>query len=154
MLQTPVHCPVLFSTFLLDKTLTWTVPFFVPAKNPIHSSRPNSNAGIVAKLCLSSPGTVNHVLLHILLALYSWWYNSIYHILLCLVLYLPLSATQLWASWGGDNFMCSCRLLSTQHIAWPSTKWRWFSDMVKTLSLKPSISLSSGVTLGNLISPS
>lgn len=51
-----------------------------PGKNPIPSSRPSSNASSVAQLCPGAPGTVNHVLLHVLSVLYSYCYRGTDHI--------------------------------------------------------------------------
>lgn len=69
---------------------------FPPGKYPTYSSWPNSNASSAVKLCPSPPGIINHVLPCVLSELCSGCYSNMHHILLCLILYVPLSATRLW----------------------------------------------------------
>lgn len=136
--------------------MTWTVSFPVLlhlAKIPFLLPGPAQMLA-VAKLCPGAPGTVNHVLLHVLSVLYSYCYRGTDHIWMCLVLYVPFSATRSWASWAWRQFSCllldfsALSTLST-HSRWLTPKWRLLSDVVRTLSLKPRMPLSSGATFDN-----
>jgi len=101
-------------------------------KNSTPYSRPNSNASSIAKLCPGTPGTINHIPVHVLSALYSYCYSGTDHILMYLVLYMPVSATLLWAFWGWGQFswvlldILALRILSA-HGRWPGCKWKLLS---------------------------
>lgn len=133
------------SAFAQDKTLTWTVLFPVLlylTKNPIHSSRPNSNASIVAKRCLSPLGTINHVsppyALSTLFILLQWHLSHFSmlgfgHATLCysIVSFLGMQTV----SCPAVDFLVPSTL--SAYSGWPSPKGRCLNHVVATLSLKP-----------------
>lgn len=98
-------------------------------KNPTPYSRPNSNASSIAKLCPGTPGTINHITLRVLSALYSYCCSGIDHILMYLVLYMPVSAPYCELLGMGIIFMGTFRLLGTQNFLcmWQVAKWKLLS---------------------------
>lgn len=129
--------PLLFSTFLRFSTWQESLSFF--------------NASSIEKLCPSPPGTINHILLCVLSALYLYHCRSIHYILLCLVVYVPLSVIHLWTSWGWAQLSCLCVDFSA-HDRWQNPKWRQRSDVIKTPDSTPRIPLST-VTFHNFSKP-